>query len=349
MKDNTTFDGKYIKLQCIGVGSFGVVYKSKRNHLSLSHKSENEIIDTISEYALKLFFSHLHPVLPLIEVLILNYIQENIDQGLPTMFPKIIDGVTELSLLSGTSMINNPEEGIYYVVPYFENSVFNDHYDKVDLEEIKCYIRKLLLALNSLHELGLVHRDIKPDNFLYNFIKKEGILIDFGITDISANRSMSLDQKDTQLSEINSLFNKYSLKNRYGTRGFLAPETMLNYRYQTHKVDIWAVGIILLIFFAKRLSPLVLNKRLSKINVQSIFDFYPILALFDRDEVLKLFKACSSFCNYPEQIKQASLVDLIERKDIDEDGIDLLKCLLKLDFNERLDAKSALAHKWLKT
>lgn len=39
---------------------------------------------------------------------------------------------------------------------------------------------------------------------------------------------------------------------RSGTRGFRAPEIMLRYCYQTTAVDIWAVGVILLIILSGR-------------------------------------------------------------------------------------------------
>lgn len=32
--------------------------------------------------------------------------------------------------------------------------------------------------------MGIYHRDIKPQNFLYNRKKKKGIIIDFGLAEI---------------------------------------------------------------------------------------------------------------------------------------------------------------------
>jgi len=42
----------------------------------------------------------------------------------------------------------------------------------------------LLEGLESLHELGVVHRDIKQGNFLYNPETKKGILVDFGLAEL---------------------------------------------------------------------------------------------------------------------------------------------------------------------
>ena len=37
---------------------------------------------------------------------------------------------------------------------------------QLDEEMLKFYGAEMVLAINALHELGFVHRDIKPDNIL---------------------------------------------------------------------------------------------------------------------------------------------------------------------------------------
>lgn len=38
----------------------------------------------------------------------------------------------------------------------------------MDLKELACYMKNLLVALARVHSFGIVHRDIKPSNFLYD-------------------------------------------------------------------------------------------------------------------------------------------------------------------------------------
>lgn len=53
------------------------------------------------------------------------------------------------------------------------------------MDDIKCYTYSLLTGLKHLHSRQFIHRDIKPHNFLYNRQLRTGILIDFGLAEVS--------------------------------------------------------------------------------------------------------------------------------------------------------------------
>jgi len=51
--------------------------------------------------------------------------------------------------------------------------------DRIPEDMCKFYIAEMVLAINSLHELQYVHRDIKPDNVLLD-LSGHIVLADFG-------------------------------------------------------------------------------------------------------------------------------------------------------------------------
>jgi cell division control protein 7 len=55
---------------------------------------------------------------------------------------------------------------------------------KLDLIGIKRYMFTLLGAVEHLADLGVMHRDIKPTNFLYDTDTHTGLLIDFGLSEL---------------------------------------------------------------------------------------------------------------------------------------------------------------------
>ena len=115
-------------------------------------------------------------------------------------------------------------------------------------KEAKFYISELILAVESIHNLDCIHRDIKPDNIL---IDKNGHikLSDFGLAKISDKLYEKEDEKYK-----NFLKNKSNDKNTkmthnknfscVGTAYYVAPEVLKKSGYDKD-IDWWSVGIIL--------------------------------------------------------------------------------------------------------
>ena len=74
-------------------------------------------------------------------------------------------------------------EYLYFVMEYLAGGDFMNLLIKEDvLEESACrfYMAELILAVEYIHSLGYIHRDIKPDNILLQ-LNGHIKLIDFGL------------------------------------------------------------------------------------------------------------------------------------------------------------------------
>lgn len=91
--------------------------------------------------------------------------------------------------------------------------------------------RQLLEALAYVHSKGVVHRDVKPENILFE--KETGCikLIDFGI---AVQKKIPGEQ----------------LTARIGTAYYIAPEVLCK-KYD-EKCDVWAAGVVLYMMLLKK-------------------------------------------------------------------------------------------------
>jgi len=71
----------------------------------------------------------------------------------------------------------------YFVMEYLEGDTLTEYIrnrgGKLPFAEVKALLMPLLDALEEVHQKGIYHRDIKPDN-IYMTLQKEPILLDFG-------------------------------------------------------------------------------------------------------------------------------------------------------------------------
>ena len=107
-------------------------------------------------------------------------------------------------------------------------------------EDARFYICEMILAIDSIHELNCIHRDIKPDNVL---IGKDGHikLTDFGLAKIS-DTAFKEDIIDYKFDEKKVRHNRnFSC---VGTVYYVAPEVIKKEGYG-QEVDWWSLGVIL--------------------------------------------------------------------------------------------------------
>ncbi|XP_076601160.1 cell division cycle 7-related protein kinase [Chaetodon auriga] len=92
----------------------------------------------------------------------------------------------------GVTYCFRKEDHVVIVMPYMEHQAIVDIIGSLSFEEVRLYIYHLLKALRHIHQFGIIHRDIKPNNFLYNRSSKMYALVDFGLAQGTADTQIEL-------------------------------------------------------------------------------------------------------------------------------------------------------------
>ena len=185
-------------LKVLGRGSFGKVclveYKSTKEYYAMKSLKKDILLDQ--------------------------------DQVENTILEKKILQSLDHPFLVGMIFCFQTEERIYFVMPFIRGGELFQHLRTTKFfpeEKVKFYAASIGLALDYLHNKGIIYRDIKPENIL---IDEDGYLklIDFGMAKIIKN-----DEKATSFC---------------GTPEYLAPEVITGEGHNK-SADWWSYGILI--------------------------------------------------------------------------------------------------------
>ncbi|BGP13297.1 hypothetical protein JCM10213_004933 [Rhodosporidiobolus nylandii] len=73
------------------------------------------------------------------------------------------------------------EDQVLAVMPFNRHQDFRTYYRTATLPMLRSYFSCLFRALFATHNLQIIHRDVKPANFLYDITTGEGVLCDYGL------------------------------------------------------------------------------------------------------------------------------------------------------------------------
>ncbi|KAI0075318.1 kinase-like protein [Panus rudis PR-1116 ss-1] len=190
--------------------------------------------------------------------------------------------------------------------------------------EIKQYTFQLLSALDFVHSRGIMHRDVKPANVMYDRERRQLRLIDWG------------------LAEFYHPNTEYHI--RVGSRYYKGPELLVGYKLYDYSLDIWSVGCMVASmvfgkehFFRGRDNEDQLLRILKVLGTDSFEKYLEKYGLYIQTENRALLEC------YP-RIPWTRFVTQENRLNVSSEALDLLDKLLRYDHWERLTAGEALAH-----
>jgi hypothetical protein len=185
---------------------------------------------------------------------------------------------------------------------------------------IKSVVRQLLNVLKYLHTNNIMHRDIKPDNILYDKKKEKVYLTDFGISKCIISYPITKEAFSWGYKPIENLY-----------------ENVYDYN-----ADIWSLGISLIeIVNNKFLFSYTKDRSEALENLYEIFG-YPSVEDLD----------CLGFKNKPKPIFKGMMNSEVNFRKIikTEDNllIDLIKNMLVYNPSKRYNIIDCLNHPYLK-
>ncbi|MFT7617892.1 MAG: serine/threonine protein kinase/Flp pilus assembly protein TadD [Planctomycetota bacterium] len=164
-----------------------------------------------------------------------------IEGGVPFIAMRFVDGETlgdRLSRLRSNATANEPNAYISFdadeekdtETPSSSKSSKTSGFDRPELNRTIAAFEKIALAMHAAHEVGIVHRDIKPGNIMLTK-DHEPILLDFGLA-----RDDS-DDSGPSLTQTGDLF---------GTPSYMSPEQITGHRVVLdRRSDIYSLGVTL--------------------------------------------------------------------------------------------------------
>jgi len=264
------------------------------------------------------------------------------------------------------------------VLPYFRHSDFRDYYRNMTVTDMAIYLGALFTGLRSVHEHGIIHRDIKPTNFLYDPSTQRGVLVDFGLAEREGSDSrpclchetatVRRRRVDTSVASRSGPQQGYPNQdtrpsrraNRAGTRGFRAPEVLFKCTEQTTKLDIWSAGVILLTIMSRRfpffnsaddvealieISTIFGTKRMKATGLLHGCVFETTIPTIGRDGFNLEKIVLWSTCRTPDDKNGEKGQPLSAEEKL---AVEFLDRCLELDPSKRISAEEALEHDFLR-
>ncbi|CAG0921854.1 unnamed protein product, partial [Notodromas monacha] len=282
---------RYVKVNKIGEGTYGVVYKGQ-------DKNDRNRFVALKKIRI-----------------------ESDGEGIPSTALREIAVLVELDHPNIVRLfeIVPCEFDFYLVFEYMDmdlRAFLLNHPAGIEPQMVKNLMRQLCEGLTYCHVRRIVHRDLKPQNIL---VSSDGKL---KIADFGLARMMGLPNK-AYTHEVVTLW-------------YRAPEILLNFKYYTTAVDMWATGCI----FAELSNNKPLLRGDAEIDQQ--FRMFKAFGTPSVESWPSLKTSQVSLSKFPVWDPPSDMQHLVPK--LDEKGKGLFKAMMVYDPQKRISASDSLKH-----
>lgn len=204
------------------------------------------------------------------------------------------------------------------------NVDFRILYPKFTLLDIQYYFTQLLIALDFSHSMGIMHRDVKPQNIMIDPQNKKLRLIDWG------------------LAEFYHAGMDYNV--RVASRYHKGPELLINLQQYDYSLDLWSVGCMMAaIIFKKEYFFRGDSNNDQLVQIAKVLGTRDLMAYANKYGIKLSSEYDSILGNYPKKT-WSSFVNKENKNLVLEEVVDLIDKLLQYDHQLRPTAKETLEH-----
>ncbi|GEQ72369.1 hypothetical protein JCM33374_g6056 [Metschnikowia sp. JCM 33374] len=205
-----------------------------------------------------------------------------------------------------------------------KNVDFRILYAKFTIPDIQYYFTQLLIALDFSHSMGIMHRDVKPQNIMIDPQNKKLRLIDWG------------------LAEFYHAGMDYNV--RVASRYHKGPELLINLQQYDYSLDLWSVGCMLAAIIFKK-EPFFRgdsnNDQL--VQIAKVLGTKDLMAYVNKYRIKLSSEYDSILGKYPRK-PWSAFIHKDNKHLVSDEVVDLIDKLLTYDHQARPTAKETLAH-----
>lgn len=140
----------------------------------------------------------------------------------------------------------------YFVMEYMPNGNFSQLVaDRLYEHEAKQYLAEIVVAIDHLHQHGIIHRDIKPENIVID-AKGHLKLTDYGLSEAGLIKQKQREEQERSMSK----FMLHEIKSKHiravketserivGSPYYMSPEILTGNK-ATKMSDWWSFGVMI--------------------------------------------------------------------------------------------------------